>query len=71
MQELPQPPTIVKKFYNLKKWDRASHWDWLVVTFKQMDWAYAQWVTDDWLIQIGHALEYELKDDWIYYPVTK
>jgi len=55
------------KYYNLKYWDKAKHWEELL-TFQKVDWMYAQWLDEEWKIRIGHSWEYELKD-WIYYPV--
>ena len=54
------------KYYNLKKWDIAIHWD-EKLTFNKIDWMYAQWKDEEWNIKIWHSFEYELKDG-IYYP---
>lgn len=55
------------KYYNLKKWDRAKHWDELL-TFQKLDWMYAHFLNKNWQICIGHSYEYE-KQNGIYYPV--
>jgi hypothetical protein len=57
------------RYYDLKKWDKAMHWDELL-TFRKMDWMYAQWENESWAIKLWHALNYELKE-WIYYPVEE
>lgn len=58
---------MTTKYYKLKKWDKAKHWD-EILTFQKVDWMYAQWKDENWWVKIGHSYEYELKD-WIYYPV--
>jgi hypothetical protein len=57
---------MIVKYYNLKRWDKTNHWDW-ILTFNKIDWAYAQWIDEKWELVIWHSYEYELKD-WIYYP---
>jgi len=57
------------KYYNLKKWDKAKHWN-EILTFQKIDWRYAQWLNEKWKIRIWHSWEYE-KKDWIYYPVEE
>ena len=41
--------TLIKKYYELEKWDKVRHWD-DVHTFSHMDSMYAKWHTDyrDW-----------------------
>lgn len=60
---------MTTKYYNLKKWDKANHWD-EILTFQKIDWMYAHWENKKWELKIWHSLEYEMKD-WIYYPVTE
>lgn len=55
------------KYYNLKKWDKAKHWE-KILTFQKIDWMYAQWIDDKWNINIWNSIDYEMKD-WIYYPI--
>ena len=57
------------KYYNLKYWDKAKHWE-EILTFNKIDWAYAQWTNDKWELVIWHDYEYELVD-WIYYPIEE
>lgn len=59
---------IIKKYYELKPWDKAFHDE--ILTFQKVDWMYAQWKDKFGFIRIWNALEYELQDDWIYYPIT-
>jgi hypothetical protein len=58
---------ITTKFYELKPWDKAIHWD-ETLTFIKVDWAYAQWKNEEGEIRIWHAEEYELLDG-VYYPI--
>lgn len=57
------------KYYNLKKWDKAKHWD-SILTFQKIDWMYAVWIDEEWQKIVWHSWEYEEKD-WIYYPVIE
>ena len=59
--------TMKVKYYNLKKWDKAQHWNELL-TFEKVDWMYAHFIDKDWNLRIWNSWEYEEKN-WIYYPV--
>lgn len=59
--------TVIKKYYELEKWDKARHWD-DVHTFSHMDAMYAKWHTEDGQRVTGHHEFYQLGDDWIYIP---
>lgn len=58
------------KYYQLTKWDKAKHGN-KILTFNKMDGAYAQFISSEWVIYIGHYDSYELGEDWIYYPVIE
>lgn len=57
----------MKKFYELKKWDLALHSGNLLI-FQKIDGGYAQWLDEQWEIQIWHSREYEQWEDWVYMP---
>lgn len=59
----------MKRAWELKKGDKASHWDWILI-FNKMDWGYAQFINLSWEIEVGHADWYKLGEDWIYYPIN-
>lgn len=62
--------TLIKKYYELEKWDKARHWD-DVHTFSHMNGSYAKWHNENSQPVTGHHEFYQLGDDWIYFPYTQ
>lgn len=50
------------KYYELKRWDKANHWNW-ILTFNKMDWAYVQWIDDTIIIPASSFDWYVILDN--------
>lgn len=61
---------MIKKYYELSKWDVAIH-NGQKHIFQKMDWAYAKWIDEDWNSKTWSYMEYEKKEDWFFYPIIK
>ena len=61
---------MIKKYYQLNKWEKAKHWD-DVLTFQKIDWMYAHWKNEAWDLVVGHYDSYEYEPKlWYYLPIN-